>query len=209
MAKKKTNISFIFKLLVLILGAFTIVSFFLPSFGSTDSSIEVKYSNCQMCFLSKEKAEEKSTEYTELATKSTIKGNSEEAKKYTAKAASYGIISSFKSEDFEGETSAVIGAWLHFGATIISAVAIAVVILSLFKKGYNKASIIALLTAMVFMICSLICGISMLNTEIGLGILKDDMNFRFGGVILGLISSTLASISAIVPCFFNKKKKSN
>ena len=56
------------------------------------------------------------------------------------------------------------------------------------------------------MIVALICGISFLATEIGSSTVGEEFAFRFGGVILGLITSILATAAAVVPCLIKKKK---
>ncbi|MBR2909118.1 MAG: hypothetical protein IKC11_02090 [Clostridia bacterium] len=206
MAKKKANLGFITKIIVLALCAVTAISFFLPAFGPKEEA-GVKYSNCQICFLSEERAIEKAQEYAEDATSATLKGNTEEGEKLMNKALSYELIAGIKGEDFSGRVSAISGAWFHFAAMLISIVSMVLIILSLLGKELAKYSIIFTNLCFILMIVALCCGISFLGTEIGSTTLGESFAFKFGGVILGLISSFLAGVAIVVPCFTKKKSK--
>ena len=205
MAKNKINFGLITKLIVLVLCVVTAVSFFLPVFGSKEES-GIKYSNCMVCFLSEEKAVEKAQEYAEESSSAALKGNNKEAEKLMNRAISYELITSIKDEDFGGRAATVAGAWFHFAAMVASVVAIAFVLLTLFGKDFAKISIFATIASAVLMIVALICGISFLATEIGSSTVGEEFAFRFGGVILGLITSILATAATVVPCLIKKKK---
>ena len=205
MAKKKNNFGLIIKIIVLVLSVATVLSFFLPAFGVKDTN--GKYSNCQICFLSQEAAADKASDLRIDATAELAKGNSDKAKKLNAKADNYSLVATIKDDNFDGKTAAVTGAWFHFAAAVASLAAIAITLITMFGKDFSKIGIIALVAAAIFMIVSLICGIAFLGTEIGSSTIGEEVAFRFGGVILGLIASIIAGVAAFIPCLTKKKSK--
>ena len=207
MAKKKVDLKLITKIIVLVLCVLTAVSFFLPVIASKEDT-QMRYSNCQVCFLSQERAVEKAEEYAKKSTEASLDGDDKKAEKLMYKAISYELVFSVKDEDFDARTATVAGAWLHYAAMVASVVAIVFIVLSLFGKDFAKIPTIALIAGVAFMIASLICGLSFLATKLGSGTIGDDFALRFGGVILGLITSVIACAASFIPCLA-KKKKSN
>lgn len=207
MAKSKINLGLITKIIVLVLSAVTILSFFLPAFGPREADeTGHRYSNCQVCFLSQDAASEKASDLRIDAAAELAKGNTDEAKKLNEKASTYSLIATIKDAEFEGRASAVTGAWFHFAAAVASLVAILFTLMSMFGKDLSKISVFALIAAGILMIVSLICGIAFLGTEIGSTTIGEDVAFRFGGVILGLITSIIALVIGLIPCLTKKKK---
>ena len=182
MAKSKTNrTSLILGMIAIVLCLVTAISFFIPTYRGTSDDTVLKYSSMEICFISEETAREKAQEAGIV--------NAGEALRYTT-------LASYKAnEDASGALNA--SGWMHFFAMIASVIAIVFIILCLAGKRFSLVAINAVLASLAFMIASLISALSFLNVEVIGGAIKDTLSIN-AGIILGLVTSIIASITVLL-----------
>lgn len=214
MAKKKSNIfSLVGKICAIILCFLTVVSFFLPTYAAVQGENK-KYvgrvSNCQICFVSQETAQEEARDAGRDANEDLLEGDKEGFKENTEESLAYSTLAKILDPEFVGHNTAQTAAWLHFVAMITSIIAIALIIASFFLKKLTLAYRLSIILSAILMLVSIILSIVFLNVEFSLLgeviTVKAYLNtsLRFGGVVLGLITSILP-----IPLFFiNVKKQS-
>ena len=209
MAKNKNGLlGLICKIVTLVLCALTVVSFFLPVFsGNKDYkfySEHSKVSSCNLVFISAEKAEEKYKEITKDYMAGEISEDEAEAK-----AGKYSLVANLKDEEFEHKTLVSAMAWLHFVAAVLALGTLVIVALSFLGIRLDKFAKFIVAGATLFVAIALVLGAVFLGKDTGFdGEYGDYYVLGFGGVILGLISTAIATVASFLssPC---KKTKKN
>ena len=185
MAKKK-SLSLIMSLVAIALAILTITTFFMPTIKRNDSE-NGKFSAMEICFVSKDKCEEK--------LKDAVKNLDKDG------TAHYTYLSAIKSNE---DTAKAIqtASWFHFTAMLFAIATIVLVVLSLFGKKLGLWAKLASILVVLCMLASLISVCGFLNVEILNTPVKE--SYKIGvASILGFISSILTTASL----FINIKSK--